>query len=157
VLAVPRRFLGPKGAGPSFSKAKRINILLLERRGKGRPRRLRVFNTHLIPSARRNLPAQEKANRRQHVRDHIAALVREIGAPPRPVPVVVTGDFNGPGSWDLLKPLKDIGVTGFSPKPTHKGEALDHVLARGLQLRRFARIKVASDHLAVMRVLRAIK
>jgi endonuclease/exonuclease/phosphatase family protein len=154
VLAVPKRFLGPKGAGPTSSKAKRINILLLERRGKGRPHRLRVFNTHLIPSARRtDLSAQEKANRRRHVRDHVAALAREIGPASKPVAVAVTGDFNGPGGWDLLTPLKDIGLTGFSPKPTHKTEALDHVLARGLTLKRFVRVHVASDHWSVMRVL----
>ena len=150
-LAVESRYLGPDGAGPDESKPKFVTAFVLHHRASGR--NVRVLNTHFIPSARRNdLSDAEKRNRVQHVKDHVAALVDRIGRPAtHPMPVVLMGDLNGPGSWPLLQPLKDIDLVGWSTEPTHSsGESLDHVVRRNLANVSRAYVNTASDHKAVV-------
>lgn len=150
-LAVESRYLGPSGAGPDESKPKFVTAFVLHHRASGR--NVRVLNTHFIPSARRNdLSDAEKQRRVQHVKDHVAALVDRIGRPAaQPMPVVLMGDLNGPGSWPLLQPLKDVDMVGWSTEPTHtSGESLDHVVRRNLaNVSRFY-VNTASDHKAVV-------
>lgn len=150
-LAVESRYLGPGGAGPDESKPKFVTAFVLHHRASGR--NVRVLNTHFIPSARRNdLSDAEKQRRVQHVKDHVAALVDRIGRPAtHPMPVVLMGDLNGPGSWPLLQPLKDIDLVGWSTEPTHSsGESLDHVVRRNLANVSRAYVGTASDHKAVV-------
>lgn len=150
-LAVESRYLGPGGAGPDESKPKFVTAFVLHHRASGR--NVRVLNTHFIPSARRNdLSDAEKQRRVQHVKDHVAALVDRIGRPAtHPMPVVLMGDLNGPGSWPLLQPLKDIDLVGWSTEPTHDGgESLDHVVRRNLVNVSRAYVGTASDHKAVV-------
>lgn len=150
-LAVESRYLGPDGAGPDESKPKFVTAFVLHHRASGR--NVRVLNTHFIPSARRNdLSDAEKQRRVQHVKDHVAALVDRIGRPAtHPMPVVLMGDLNGPGSWPLLQPLKDIDMVGWSTEPTHSsGESLDHVVRRNLANVSRAYVGTASDHKAVV-------
>ncbi|MFW5472964.1 hypothetical protein ACOCJ5_06630 [Knoellia sp. CPCC 206450] len=150
-LAVESRYLGPDGAGPDESKPKFVTAFVLHHRASGR--NVRVLNTHFIPSARRNdLSDAEKQRRVDHVKDHVAALVDRIGRPAtHPMPVVLMGDLNGPGSWPLLQPLKDIDLVGWSTEPTHdNGESLDHVVRRNLGQVSRAYVGTASDHKAVV-------
>lgn len=150
-LAVESRYLGPDGAGPDESKPKFVTAFVLHHRASGR--NVRVLNTHFIPSARRNdLSDAEKQRRVDHVKDHVAALVDRIGRPAtHPMPVVLMGDLNGPASWPLLQPLKDIDLVGWSTEPTHdSGESLDHVVRRNLAHVSRAYVGTASDHKAVV-------
>lgn len=150
-LAVESRYLGPGGAGPDTSKPKFVTAFVLHHRASGR--NVRVLNTHFIPSARRNdLSDAEKQRRVQHVKDHVAALVDRIGRPAtHPMPVVLMGDLNGPGSWPLLQPLKDIDLVGWSTEPTHDGgESIDHVVRRNLANVSRSYVGTASDHKAVV-------
>lgn len=150
-LAVESRYLGPDGAGPDESKPKYVTAFVLHHQASGR--NVRVLNTHFIPSARRNdLSDAEKQRRVQHVKDHVAALVDRIGpAATHPMPVVLMGDFNGPGSWPLLTPLKDIGLVGWSTEPTHtSGESIDHVVRRNLATVSRSYVGTPSDHKAVV-------
>lgn len=151
-LAVESRFLGPEGAGPDESKPKYVTAFVLHHTASGR--NVRVLNTHFIPSARRNdLSDAEKQRRVEHVKDHVASLVDRIGRPAtHPMPVVLMGDVNGPGSWPLLTPLKDIDLVGWSTEMTHPktDEAIDHVVRRGLANVSRANVNTASDHHAVV-------
>jgi len=151
-LAVESRFLGSGGAGPDESKPKFVTAFVLHHRASGR--NVRVLNTHFIPSARRNdLTDAEKQRRVQHVKDHVAALVDRIGRPAtHPMPVVLMGDLNGPGSWPLLQPLKDIDLVGWSTEVTHPAtdESIDHVVRRNLANVSRAYVNTASDHHAVV-------
>ena len=153
-LAVESRYLGPAGAGPDESKPKFVTAFVLHHRSSGR--NVRVLNTHFIPSARNSsLPSGELRRRIAHVRDHVAALLDRIGDGTRhPMPVVLTGDLNGPGSWPLLDPLKGIDLTGWSTDPTHGGETLDHVVQRNLDQEGQAYVSTSSDHRAVVKTLR---
>lgn len=151
-LAVEARFLGPEGAGPDDSKPKYVTAFVMRHRASGR--NVRVLNTHFIPSARRtDLGDAEKQRRVEHVKDHVAALKDRIGVPAtHPMPVTLMGDFNGPGSWSLLQPLKDIGLVGWSTEVTHPrtGDAIDHVVRRNLVNVSRVNVNTASDHHAVV-------
>lgn len=151
-LAVESRFLGPKGAGPDESKPKYVTAFVLEHKASGR--NVRILNTHFIPSARRNdLGDAEKQRRVNHVQDHVAALVDRIGRESEhPMPVVLTGDFNGPGSWPLLNPLQNLGMVGWSTDVTHPSTeaSIDHVVRRNLVNVSRVNVNTASDHHAVV-------
>lgn len=153
-LAVASRYLGPEGAGPPEAKDKYVTAFVLEHIASGR--NVRVMNTHFIPSARnQSISEPELTRRKDHVRDHVARLVDRIGdAQDHPMPVVLTGDFNGPGSWPLLDPLQNIGLVGWSAQPTHGDDALDHVVRRNLDQDGAAFVNTSSDHHAVVKTLR---
>jgi hypothetical protein len=153
-LAVEARYLGPEGAGPPESKDKYVTAFVLEHLASGR--NVRVMNTHFIPSARNeSISEPELTRRKDHVRDHVAKLVARIGdADDHPMPVVLTGDFNGPGSWPLLDPLQAIGLTGWSGQATHGDSILDHVVRRNLDQDGAAFVNTSSDHHAVVKTLR---
>jgi hypothetical protein len=147
VLAVKRRWVGPRGAGPSVVKTKRINVL--ELRHRHMPLGLTVLNTHFLPSASRpGLPAAERAARQEHYRDHVDAIVRELrrihGS------VVLTMDANANPDWPLLQDLKAAGLTGWTQRPTHGHDTYDYVLARGLVLVDERYVEGGSDHRTVM-------
>lgn len=121
-LAVGRRWVGPKGAGPTYSKAKYVTHLTV---GTG----LHVLNTHLIPSATRSeayLGPKEWAARRRHFRDHVAAIVALVDT--LAGDVILCGDLNATPDFELLAPLHALGFVGWTTEPTEAGRPIDHVL-----------------------------
>lgn len=150
VLAVPRRYVGPRGAGPSFVKAKRINVLTLRHRPTGLV--VTFVNTHMIPSSSRaDLPAAEKKARQDHYRQHIGALVRVLDSIDGPV--VLTFDANAEPGYGLLVPLRRR-LEGWTEQPTHRRATYDHVLSRGLHLLDERVIEGGSDHRSVVHTYR---
>lgn len=145
--AVPARYVGNPGAGPSRVKRKVVNRIRIKR---GRFRRLHVLNTHLIPSATRDLPNTVK--RRRHYADHIKAVSdvvrRRWGA------VVLVGDFNSSPSFALLAPLRAAGMRQHVRTPTHGRRTIDHAWTRRLRVCSVRTIPTSSDHRAVVVTVR---
>lgn len=146
VLAVARMFLGPRGAGPTYAKAKAINVLVLRHRATGRV--VKYLNGHAIPSEERHLSPAEDARRDEHYRAFVAALVGILDH--THVPVVLTADLNAGPTNPKLGPLKDAGMTGWSTEPTHDRSIFDHIAARGLLLLGEDLVHGASDHATVV-------
>lgn len=152
-LAVARSWVGRRGAGPTFAKPKRVNVVVLRHRETGL--RVRVLNTHAIPSTtRHNLPGRELAARTAHLAQHVAKVVDMVERSKDPV--VVTADWNATPEWPALRPLRRAGLRGWTRNATHgRRRAIDHVLHVGLQNVRGYRAPTSSDHHAVARVYRA--
>ncbi len=150
VIAVPAMNVGPDGAGPSRAKAKVVNRVHLTHTETGRT--VHVLNTHMLPSVtRKDLSEFETATRRAHYAQHIAALAATVNA--RDGVVFVTGDFNAPPTFDLLQPLKDARLVGWSETGTHGTRPIDHVLSREAAVLTGVRqelLDLSSDHRAVV-------
>lgn len=149
VLAVARTWVGPRGAGPTFAKPKQITIVVLRRRETGRL--VKVVNTHLIPSATRKLPGDEKKARMAHYLRHVAALVRIVGR--SEMPVVLTMDSNAKPDFGPLRPLHNVGLNGWSRRGTHGNRPIDDVLHRDLDETASVNVATSSDHDAVVKTL----
>lgn len=143
-LAVDRRWVGFVGAGRSeYAHKKFISHLILGGD-------LHILNTHMIPSAGRSLEYfkrlatspllgyKEWQARRQHIRDHVAAIVKYASS--LPGTVQLNGDLNGQPSWGLFQPLHAAGFDGWTREATMRRKAIDH----GLLLDRHG---VAFEHL----------
>lgn len=153
VLAVARRWVGPRGAGPTFAKAKRINIAVLRHRETGRV--LKHLNTHPIPSTDRDLGRAENSARDDHYADHIAVIRRIVRH--TKIPLVLTFDANKVPTAPALVPLRTLGLTGWTQTGTHGNRPIDHVLTRGLGSAKAKTITTSSDHDAVVRELTLTK
>lgn len=149
VLAVARSWVGPRGAGPTFAKPKQITVVTLRHRPTGR--RVKFVNTHLIPSATRRLPGDEKKARMGHYLRHVAALVRIVGR--SEIPVVLTMDSNATPDFGPLRPLHNVGLNGWSRVGTHGNRAIDDVVHRDLTELNTTNVRTSSDHDAVVKTL----
>lgn len=147
-VAVPRRYVGPRGAGPGTVKRKVTNRIRIR---VGRTR-VHVLNAHLLPSAtRRNLPRGETRRRLAHYRDHIAAILAVVAR--RHGVVFVTGDFNAEPGWRLLKPMRRAGLRQDVTDPTHGRRVIDlvwHRCGAGVRVTSARVLRLTSDHEAAM-------
>ncbi|MCW2496385.1 endonuclease/exonuclease/phosphatase family protein [Jatrophihabitans sp.] len=151
VLAVRRRRVGPRGAGPSVIKTKRVTVVVLRHRHTGEV--VTVINLHPLPSAsRHDLPAEEKAAREKHFREHIACVVAILAATDGAV--VLTGDLNAADDFQPMRPLHIAGLVGWTQSPTHGRETFDYVLSRLLELVREKVVAGGSDHCTVIHMFR---
>jgi len=126
-LAVVRSWVGPEGAGPTWSKTKRITFLVLRHRASGEL--ITVLVTHFIPSVTRNdlSPAETQARARHHAQ-HMRKLVALVKAQPHDRTVVVMCDANAQRHDRELAPLVDLALVGWGTKPDMHGRRIDHVL-----------------------------
>lgn len=156
-LAVAREWVGAFGAGPTWAKPKVVARVVLRHR-----HTLEVvehLNTHFLPSADRgNLPPREKAARVRHYGRHarkVARLVRN--AVRRDHGVVVTMDANATRTSDLIEPMRDAQLVGWTTSGTHGARGIDHVLTyrQGLVVGSpaFTVLLHGFDHRAVVRRL----
>jgi hypothetical protein len=157
LLAVARIWVGAVGAGPTWSKAKIVNVLILRHRETREI--VEHLNTHMIPSAgRHNLPERERRARRHHYADHAARIVKRVRhAEKRGHGVVLTMDANAGRLSDLVKPFREAGLIGWTTGETMHGQGIDHVLnvSRGLVVGAPARVIPLHgfDHRGVVRAL----
>lgn len=127
VTAVPRTWVGPKGAGPEFAKAKVITVIVLRHRVTGVV--VTFVITHPIPSVtRRGLAVRERVARRKHYRRHVRALAAVVEG--IDTAVVVMADLQAPRTFKLLHPLHRVGLRGWTTEGTHGRRPIDHVLTR---------------------------
>lgn len=156
-LAVARSWVGAVGAGPTWAKPKVITRIVVRHRDT-----LEVvehLNTHMIPSAgRHNLPPREKRARVRHYERQARAIVRLTRrAVKRGHGVVVTLDANAGRFSDLIEPLRDADLVGWTTAETMHGVGIDHVLtiAGGLLVGAPARVISLRgfDHNGVIRPL----
>lgn len=127
MLAVPRAWVGPAGAGPEWAKPKIVTSVRLRHRDSAVP--VRFLCTHLIPSVTRGrLPIRERLARRRHYRRHVRFLARVVRRTDSAVVVFV--DANAPRLFPLLNPLHRAGLRGWTRAGTHGDRAIDHVLTR---------------------------
>lgn len=157
LLAVARMWVGAVGAGPTWSKAKVVNVLVLRHRETGEI--LEHLNTHMIPSAGRdNLPERELRARRKHYADHAARVMKRVRhAGKRGHGVVLTMDANAGRTSHLVEPFRDAGLIGWTTQETMHGQGIDHVLnaKNGLVVGAPARVigLHGFDHKGVVRAL----
>lgn len=152
VKAVGRRWVGPEGAGPTYSKTKRITEVRLRDRDTGLT--FTVADTHPIPSATRlDLSDREHAARMRHYNDHVDAVIR------RPAKTsglyLLAGDLNAEPSFPPLHRLVRADWHGWTGEGTHGRRSIDHVLAHGRRLHTYGfpvLLAMSSDHRAVIRV-----
>lgn len=130
VVAVARMFVGAAGAGPAWAKARVVNVIVVEHRDTGEV--IEHMNTHMIPSAeRRNIPDAERRRRRGNYTAHVERIKRMVWRADRRRDhgVVVTCDANATRNSELLEPLRDVGLRGWTVQDTHdSGRGIDHVL-----------------------------
>lgn len=130
ITAVPRRWVGPAGAGPTWAKAKVVTRAELVHRRTGVA--VVFLVTHPIPSVTRpGLQLRERHARRRHYRAHLRTVAQLVLTTPGPVVVML--DANAVRGARQLRPLRRAGLAGFTPptRPTHdSGRAIDHVLYR---------------------------
>lgn len=123
-LAVPSRWVGPRGAGSRLrSKPKWVAHAALDGGS------VHVLNTHFLPSVTRTakfLGKREWQARRRHFRDHVAYIVALCES--LPGTVILCGDFNATVDFDLLGPLHEAGFGGWTREPTFGKRAIDHCL-----------------------------
>jgi len=157
-LAVGRRWVGPKGAGPTYSKTKRVlevdaRLLVQLRTTDGRSPVARYANTHLIPSAgRTDLGPAEEAARRAHYREHRGVLLHQAAASPHPF--ILHADLNATPDSLLVRDLRKAGFVGWHDSPTEGDRAIDQILGYGhlLPVGGATVLRhLSSDHAAVVR------
>ena len=120
-LAVDSMWVGP-GAGPDVSKPKVVNGV--------RAGRVAVLNTHFIASATR----KDAEARRRHYRRQVAVLAdMSRNRIRRDQCLVVAGDFNAEPDFELLDPLRALGLRQRVNGPTLGNRCVDLVWTHGLR------------------------
>lgn len=157
ILAAGRRWVGAKGAGPTYMHPKVVTVQVLIHRATGQ--RVRFLNLHLPPSyTRTDLPAAERRARVILAELMLAEVERVVRA--SHIPCVVLMDANGTEREApfVYRRLKAVGLTGFTQGATKDRRAIDHAATTMPWLLATTQIvelaTTASDHKAVVRPLR---
>lgn len=122
VLAVKRRKVG-RGAGPSTSKTKVINwviVQVLDETTGAWGLLWQIFGTHMIASAMRPFAWL----RRIHYRRHMRVIVHTI-RDARIHRMLLVMDGNCDPGHKLEKPLRDLGLRQLVHEPTHDAHTYD--------------------------------